>query len=398
MNEHQSAGTHPTIVCPACGQTVPDGQFCGACGAHLTSAVGNHVQRYHAYAADPSQHVLHPSVVTTLFPHLPHRHRRPFQLALAVSVVVLVIFGVLRWTGPTIAVASLAVPLIYLLQLYEVEVYEDEPFLIIGTTLVAGIVIGGVWAHYTAPVITRLLVENNTFGVSGLRMLEGGVLIPLGAQILMLAGPLALYLRRRYNEALDGFTFGVAGALGFTLAVTMIDLIPALSQGEVSSAFWPNSVLDTLQRGLLVPIVNSSLTGLLCGALWLRRGPIRRLKYGPALVGIWPILAVVVVARVLLGSETVIYNDSLTSAAAYGLAALLALVWVRMAVHYMLLTEAAEVRIGADITCSHCQHIVPRMAFCPNCGIATCATPKTGTGRANRAVRQGGPTNADSSM
>jgi RsiW-degrading membrane proteinase PrsW (M82 family) len=389
LNVETTTAVPPLVQCPVCNREVPDGAYCGACGAHLASEIGNAQHRHHAYAANPSQHILHPSLVTTLFPHLPHRHRLPFQIAFGVAAAALIVLGLLRWTGPAIALAALAVPLIYLLQLYEVEVYEDEPVLIIGTTLIVGVVLGALWAHFSGPIVTKILLQDNTLGTSPGRLLVGGVILPLAAQILMVAGGLALYFRRRYDEALDGFTFGVAGALGFTAASTIIYLWPELNQGLVSSATQTESVLDALFRGVLTPFVNASLAGIICGALWLRRGATRRVPYHWLVVGLIPAIVVVVAIRVLLGLESVIYLDTLTGVATWGAAAIFLLVWVRVVLHYMLLTEAVEVPIGPEGLCSHCHHIVPRMAFCPNCGIATRATPKSGAGRINRAVRQG---------
>lgn len=389
MNETPASESHRLIVCPECERQVPDAPFCGACGAHLATEVGNSVHRHHSFAADPSQHVLHPSIVTTLFPHLPHRRRLPFQLALGIATIALIVLALLRWTGPAVALASFTIPLVYLLQLWEVEVYEDEPFLVIGVTLVLGAILGAVWAELTGSNITHLLLQNATLGVNGSRLLQGAILYPLGAQVLMLVGGVAMYFRSRYAEALDGFTFGVAGALGFMAASTLVNLIPELREGLVSNATAWDSVLDALQRGVLAPVISASLAGLVCGSLWLSRAPTRRLPGQWLFVGLGPVIVLTVVARVLLGLESVTLTDLLSAVAANTLAAIVLIVWVRVAVHYMLLAEAAEVTIGPDMPCSHCHHIVPRMAFCPNCGIATRATPKSGSGRAHRVAAQG---------
>src|SRR6185437_1159618 len=210
----------------------------------------------------------------------------PFQVALAVTTLLLVLLGLLRWTGPSIALASLAVPILYLVYLYEVEVYEDEPVLVIGATVGFGAVLGAVWAYFSGPTLTDILLRDTLFGASFSRILEGGVLLPLVAQALMLAGALVLFTRRRYDEALDGFPFGAAGALGFTAAGTLVNLLPSLRDGLISSASSTDSLLILLTRGLGVPLVNAGLTGLVAGALWLRRGPIRRLRYHRLLVSL----------------------------------------------------------------------------------------------------------------
>ncbi len=375
------------VECPVCGRAVPDGAFCGGCGAHLSGTAAGSAHRRYAYAADPAQHVLHPSTVSTLLPHLPHRQRRPFQIAVGLSLLLLVVLSVARLTGPAIAVAALAIPLIYLLYLYQVEVYEDEPVLIVGATLVLGVVVGAVWASVTGPRITQILLRDSTFGVTAGNVALGAVVLPLVAQTLMLLGALALYPRGRYDEALDGFTFGAAGALGFTLAVTIVTLLPTLHQGLQSNVPVGSNLLDTLQRGLLTPLINASATGLLAGALWLQRGPIRRLRFHAVAVSWGAVVAGVVVVRVFLGLVSVLLLDPLRNAAAQAIALVLLIVWVRVAIHQMLLTEAVETSIGPDMPCSHCHFVVPRMAFCAHCGIATRATPKAGSGRTHRVVR-----------
>ena len=69
----------PLVNCPHCESVVPAGDFCGHCGAHLITAS---TSRTHAFAAVPSERVAHPSIISTLFPHLPHRRGGAFRWAL----------------------------------------------------------------------------------------------------------------------------------------------------------------------------------------------------------------------------------------------------------------------------------------------------------------------------
>jgi hypothetical protein len=43
---------------------------------------------------------------------------------------------------------------------------------------------------------------------------------------------------------------------------------------------------------------------------------------------------------------------------------------MRVGLHYVLLHEALDVAIGAPRVCANCSHLVPAMAFCPQCGVA----------------------------
>jgi RsiW-degrading membrane proteinase PrsW (M82 family) len=353
------------------------------------TATGGGTRRHYAFAANPTEHVLLLSVISTLFPHLPHRHTTPFRIALLVVAALLMVLGLVRLTGPAIVAAALAVPLLYLTYLYEVEVYESEPSLIIGLTFVLGLLLGIPWALLTAPLVLQILERNSILeGVDLAASLVPGILFTLVAQLLMLVGPLIIYLRRRYDEALDGFTFGVASALGFTLVTTFIDLLPELQLGLVSDMPVVTSVLDVLQRGLLIPFLNASTTGLLAGALWLRRGRTR----APAAHG-WSTslvnaILIAALARLVLGMVAIVAGNAIAyEVIAYVVVTMILLLMVRVSLHHMLLAEAVDVPIGAPLPCTHCHRIVPRMAFCPHCGVATRATPKTGAGRSGRAIR-----------
>jgi hypothetical protein len=370
-----SSTSGTTVTCPSCGSAVHEGDFCGACGAHLTSA-GPTGPRHHAFAANPAEHVFHLSAISTLLPHLPHRGTLPFRLALLIGSVVLIVLGLLRLTGPSIAFAAALIPLLYLTYLYEVQVYADEPWRVVGATLVLGLLLGLPWAYVTGPIVTHTLILATNDVASPERILLTGVLFPLVAQLLMLIGPLILRYTRHFTEALDGFTFAAASALGFTFATTIVELWPQLQAGPVSSLPVTTTVLAVIQRGLLIPIINASTTGLIGAAIWTRRGTLAT-GGAPWVTSRGLAIAVAMAAQVSLGLVSSLVVSPIYAVAGFGLVAVVLLFWVRIALHHMLLAEAAEVSPGPDMVCSHCHRIVPRMAFCPHCGVATRSTPKS---------------------
>lgn len=384
--KHGDGGDFDFITCFNCHRSVPSGEYCGSCGAHLISESSSNVRRQHAFAADPGEHVFHLTLVSTLLPHLPHRTSLPFRIGFLVIAGLMVTLGLVRLTGPAIALASVGVLILYLLYLYEVEVYEDEPVLVLVATVLLGFILGGAWAYFTGPIITQDLILNITLGPSLATVFVPGVVLPLIAQLLMLAGALFMYTRRHFDETLDGFSFGAACALGFTFGSTLVDLFPELQQGPFSNTPAIANTLQIVERGLLVPIINASTTGLIAGALWLRRGRVRPEARGvPTSLGV--AIGVAIVVQSGRGLASVLATSSMVEVLVYAVVALALLVWVRLALHHMLLAEAVEVPVGPPMACSHCHRIVPRMAFCPNCGIATRATPKTGEGRTARLVR-----------
>ncbi|HET7420508.1 MAG TPA: PrsW family glutamic-type intramembrane protease [Candidatus Dormibacteraeota bacterium] len=359
----------PLVTCPHCGSVVPAGDFCGRCGAHL--AEGS-TRRTHAYAAVPAERVAQLAVISTLFPHLPHRSGQPFRIALVAGGALVIVLAALHLFALATVAAVLVLPVLYLMYLYEVEVYDNEPWLVIGATMVVGAVLGLAFANLSGNALAALALtgdHDNEFVV-------GAVAIPITAQALMLAGPLALYLfRDRFREPLDGLTFGAASALGFTLASSLAIFWPALGGPLVAAGSPVDWALRLTRAGLLVALVNASTTALVTAAVWLHRFDRRRANRSRQS----NILVAVVVAfgvQVAVAAAGFVASDLIVDVAVLGIAAAALLLYLRRVIHDALLVEGAEHAIGPDSQCPECHRIVPTMAFCPACGAARSAAPK----------------------
>src|SRR5947208_4198522 len=170
--------------CDHCAHDVPDGVFCTRCGAHqgTTEEFGNAKLREHRYAAHPGEHVAKPSVITTLFPHLGHHKIHEFRWAFIAGLAGVLILYVSGLIAASILVASFLVPVLYLVYLYEAQVYRDEPATVLGFTLGGGVVAGIV-----ITLIVRLIhnpVTSNPNPLAGTTvdvaaLLGFGLLVPL---------------------------------------------------------------------------------------------------------------------------------------------------------------------------------------------------------------------------
>jgi RNA polymerase subunit RPABC4/transcription elongation factor Spt4 len=359
------------VTCPHCGSLVPAGEFCGHCGAHLTTGS---VRRTHAFAAVPSQRVAQLAIISTLFPHLPHRRGAPFRLALIVGGALVVVLAALHLFAPATVAAVFLLPVLYLMYLYEVEIYENEPWLVVGATMLIGALLGIAFTTVAGGTLSQLVLTEDR----DTAFVLAGVAIPIVAQVLMLAGPLFLYLfRGRFREPLDGLTFGAASALGFSLASSLTAFWPSLAGPLIASGSSVDWALRLTRAGLLISLINASTTALVAAAFWLHRYDRRR--------GIRPwqssILAALVVAfgvQILLGVVSFAVQDLVLDVAILALAAAGLLLYVRLAIHDALLVEGAEHEIGPDAVCPECHRVVPSMAFCPACGAARAAASKQG--------------------
>src|SRR6185312_2793734 len=113
--------------CQHCGREAPDGRFCGYCGAPLTGTVPRDPQRRRAYAANPHEHVYHPGVVTTFFPHLNPQRTHQMRWILLGGAFIIFLLGLGRYVPIAIVAAALFIPILYLFYFYDAEIYEGEP-------------------------------------------------------------------------------------------------------------------------------------------------------------------------------------------------------------------------------------------------------------------------------
>ena len=360
--------TAPLVDCPHCGSVVPEGNFCGHCGAHLASGS---TRRTHAFAAVPSERVARLAIISTLLPHLPRRSGGAFQVALLGGAALVVLLAALHLFAPATVAAVLVLPVLYLLYLYEVEVYETEPWLVIGATMVLGALLGLGFAILTGGTLSELaLTGDRTAG-----LLLSGVAVPVLAQALMLAGPLFLYqFRSRFNHPLDGLTFGAASGLGFSLASSLAAFWPLLTEPLVASGSPLDWALRLTRAGLFVSLINACTTALVAAAVWLQRYDRRRTH--PWHTSILVTVAVVLVVRIAVGVVGFFTGDLIVDVTVLAIVAFALLVYLRVVIHDALLVEGAAHEIGPDAECPECHHVVPTMAFCPNCGASRTAQPK----------------------
>ncbi|OBG80395.1 hypothetical protein A5733_00645 [Mycobacterium sp. NS-7484] len=388
----------PTTECRVCKVDVPDGTYCGLCGVPLDqeASEGPEWLRLNASCVAPDEHLLRPSIASSLFPHLPQQSRTPFRVAMLVLVVALVGCALLKLPAALIAVAALGVPLLFLIYLYESDAFRDLHRTNLVLTIVLGIALGIGWVLFTGQIMAKSYGVPLGAGVSGFRIMRNGLGIPLGGAVLMLAPAVVVrLLRPASRESLDGFMIGALGATTFTAAATLTRLAPQLSTGMVARNRPMSGLLvEAGIRGIAVPLTAAAIGGLIGAALWFTRpatkadkhvGYVRLVMFTCALavLAIYAALGLVDVARIPQWIQLTVHI----------VVALTAILALRVGLHLALLHEAHdEIASDRPIFCPRCGHIVPDMAFCPHCGAATHASSRTSRAerRRHRPVRDPG--------
>jgi hypothetical protein len=373
-----------TMSCRVCGTEVPTAAYCGACGAQLSERPGDTRGRLRmgAYAAAPGEQVVRLSVASSLFPHLPHRSRTAFRVGLAVLFLLLIALALLRWQAPMIAISALGLPLVFLLYLYEADFHRDLTLRSLVPTAMLGIGLGIGWAYATGSLVADFYDVSLADAHSRRLAVLVGVAVPVGGAILMLVPAVVMRFVRPTRESLDGYVIGALGAISFTAAATLTRLAPQFATGVVAGDR-PVGVLvvQACVQGVAVPLTAAAMGGLVGAAMW----------YGRRNFVVSSVLGMVAVYAVLGAMEVTPAFEGL-HLGAHLMIAVIALLALRIGLQAGLLHEEHDDgNPGARVLCPHCDHVVPDMAFCPNCGVAARAASRASRTARRAAVSDGAP-------
>lgn len=361
--------------CDHCSHDVPDGVFCTRCGAHqgTTQELGDARTREHRYAAHPEEHVAQPSIVTTLFPHLGHSKVQEFRWALLAGLAGVLILWLAGLVTAAILVAAFLVPVLYLLYLYEAQVYRDEPAVVLGFTIGGGVAAGIVITLLVHALYNPISYNPNPLGRPTVNIgvvLLLGLLVPLVQEVVKALPAVFLPNRAEFPETVDGLVFGVAAGLGFSLAESLINFSATLTSlpAHIAPGNW---IFNLATIAVLQPLMQGSATGLVVATIWRQRlgrlggreigGVVMALLAHVAFSGGSEALAQSSVSPALIVIWQVLVVGSL-------------LVYVRYVLHHALLEEAAHMGF-AETVCPNCHMHIVASGFCPNCGLALTAAP-----------------------
>ena len=360
------------MTCDHCGKQVPDAVFCTNCGAHQGLAADGIAaqERTQHFAAHPGEHVSQPSVFSTLLPHLGHRKIHEFRWAFIIGLAAIVVLVATGLIVAALLASIFLVPTLYIVYLYEAQVYRDEPAVVLGATLIGGIVLG----------LVVTIIADHVIGVS-LHATVGPIIgytvvLPIIQLIVMPLPALLLRTRPQFNETIDGLVFGVTAGLGFGIAEALVNYSNVIeNQGvQTASASW---IYPMVSLAVLVPLVHGSSSGAVAATLWRpsRGGSARWVS----LFGI-PVALVAVIAF-YAGAQILVTHDAAPLVVLLYQAAtvLVLIVYIRHLVHHALLEEGLDLGYRA-VVCSHCHHHVMAAGFCPSCGSAISASPRRETG------------------
>lgn len=253
------------MECQRChAATSEASHFCHQCGNDLRSS---DVERRQSFAAKPDEPVASFAIISTIMPRGTGTRPQTYKLALIIALTAALLAAIFGAMPIALLVAAFAIPIVYIVYIYDVNLWEDEPV----PVTVAAFLLTGVLAVLFTLFWTKVLPLQVPFaGLQGstgpqLRdLLVLVILVPLVSEILKEIGPLFLASRPKFDDLMDGLTFGVISGVAFAAFETLVvhwDLITSGPQGTGDPALWMAIVFT---EGFVKPLVYGTATGLAC--------------------------------------------------------------------------------------------------------------------------------------
>ena len=310
----------------------------------------------------------------------PQTYRLAFTIALVVALIA-AIFGAMPIA---VLVAAFAIPIVYIVYIYDVNLWEDEPIpvtgLAFGLTGVLAIGFTILWTFLRGPVPFGTTTYEGSLSAAPTvgTFLLVALVVPVVGEALRQIGPVVLASRPEFDDLMDGLTFGVVSGVAYACFDTLVrhwDLLTGGLQGQ-DPGLWVSLIF---LEGFVKPLILGTATGLACAEFsGLGRG------YDGFTPRYFRGIAEAILANIAYQTGT--YLFAFVGSATLGV--MLSIVWgliilgililrVRTVLHVGLMEAALErsARKGShdgDIEfCGQCElPLVEHAAFCNACGTA----------------------------
>ncbi len=250
-------------------ETPVGARFDPVTGAELSAGSGAGGERRRSYALQPGEPVASFNLVTSLMPLASGSAPQTYRWALGLGILIPVVAGALGFLAFAFVAAAVVVPAVYVVYLYDVNQWEDQPVPVVvgavGAAAALGVGFTFLWhAGLLDGTISSVNFDGN--GAGGVRwtsLLVLVLLVPVVGEVLKQLGPLVLASRPQFDDMIDGLTFGVAAGAAFAAAETIVvnrGLFSTFGQIDSPNAgFWVSLILSA---AVVKPIVYGAATGI----------------------------------------------------------------------------------------------------------------------------------------
>ncbi|OYN89851.1 PrsW family glutamic-type intramembrane protease [Parenemella sanctibonifatiensis] len=254
------------MECPRCHATMPEvSHFCHNCGQDVRTP---DLARRKTFAVKPDEPVASFAIVSSIMPRGAGDRPQTYRVALLVALtaaLLTAIFGALPFA---VMLAAFSIPIVYIVYMYDVNLWEDEP---IPVTALTFVLTGALTVAWT---LAWLMLRNDAPVLPGIDGLSAGptvqgflvtaLLVPIVGEAIRQVGPLILASRPEFDDLMDGLTFGVISGVAYACFETIVLHWPLVTGGFVGiqePAQWATLMF---LEGFVKPLIYGTASGIAC--------------------------------------------------------------------------------------------------------------------------------------
>ena len=174
--------------CRRCHTRLPGvAHYCHICGQDMRSE--DQARRNH-FAVNPDEPVASFAIVSTVMPRGVGQRPQTYRTALLIALAAALLASIFGALPIAVLLAAFAIPVVYIVYLYDVNMWKDAPLPVTGMAFVLTAALGGCFVA----AVRSLLPSATSFsgGIDLVGMLAAVVLIPVVGELLRQIGPLFL--------------------------------------------------------------------------------------------------------------------------------------------------------------------------------------------------------------
>ncbi|MGJ3507302.1 PrsW family glutamic-type intramembrane protease [Enemella sp. A6] len=215
----------------------------------------------------PDEPVASFALVSSIMPRGASQRPQTYRIALIVALAAALLTAIAGALPIAVMLAAFAIPIVYIVYIYDVNLWDDSPIPVTAMAfLLTGVLATGftlLWTNLrSASPVTFGLGSSSSFSVTDFLLLC--LLVPVVGEIIRQIGPLFLASRPRFDDLMDGLTFGVISGVAYACFDTIVkhwDLITGGFQGVDSAATWAALIF---LEGFVKPLLMGTATGIAC--------------------------------------------------------------------------------------------------------------------------------------
>jgi hypothetical protein len=253
------------LQCPRCRAELPEvAHFCHICGQDQRSA---DLTRRKSFAAKPDEPVASFALISSIMPRGAGQRPQTYRIALTIAIVVALVAAIFGAMPIAVLVAAFAIPVVYIVYIYDMNLWEDEPlivtglaFLLTGALTVAFTVL---WTQLRGPVPYGTTTYEGSLSAAPTvsTFLLVALVVPIVGEVIREIGPVLLASRPEFDDLMDGLTFGVISGVSYSCFDTLVrqwDLLTGGLQGS-DPGLWVSLIF---LEGFVKPLIIGTATGI----------------------------------------------------------------------------------------------------------------------------------------